>query len=56
MFNLNLVASADSVTPKGFGDLLPDTTGVLAGRDMNGQSLTAVGRYLDSVMTYWILS
>ena len=53
MFNLNLVASADSVTPKGFGDLLLDTTGVLAGRDMNGQSLTAVGRYLDSVMTYW---
>jgi hypothetical protein len=53
MFRLNIIASADSVTPKGFGNLILDTSSVLVGREMKGQTLFQIARYNDSLMTYW---
>ncbi|MEK7263672.1 MAG: FG-GAP-like repeat-containing protein [Bacteroidota bacterium] len=55
VFNLSLIASRDSiaVTEPKFGSLILDTAIVFAGRQMQGQSLSAVGRYFDSAMTYW---
>ncbi|MEK7262954.1 MAG: T9SS type A sorting domain-containing protein, partial [Bacteroidota bacterium] len=51
MLNLNILASADSVTPKGFGSLLFDTTFTLIGRELKGLTLNQVKTYLDSLMT-----
>ncbi|MEK7264115.1 MAG: SdrD B-like domain-containing protein [Bacteroidota bacterium] len=53
MFNLNLLASRDSVTPKRFGALVLDTAITFAGRAMNGKTLSSIGKYYDSAMTYW---
>ncbi|MEK7263636.1 MAG: T9SS type A sorting domain-containing protein, partial [Bacteroidota bacterium] len=55
MLKLNLIASADSVTPKGFGNLVFDTTFSLIGRELKGQTLITISRYLDSLMTEYTL-
>ncbi len=52
-FNLNLLASNYLITPPDFGNLILDTAVVLAGRNLYGVKLTDVGKYFDSVMTYW---
>jgi hypothetical protein len=51
MFNMNIIASANEVTPKGFGSLLFDTTFTLIGRELKGLTLNQVKTYLDSLMT-----
>ncbi|MBM4166181.1 MAG: T9SS type A sorting domain-containing protein [Ignavibacteria bacterium] len=53
LFNLNLKASEKKVTPEYFGDLLLDTTFILMGKQLYGMSLTNMGKYLDSIMTYY---
>jgi hypothetical protein len=53
LFRLNLVASLDSVTTPNWGALVLDTAATLIGRDLNGMTLSAIGNYVDSVMTYW---
>ena len=53
LFNLNLYASEYGVTPKGFGNLLIDTSTTFVGRQLKGMTLTQLGKLLDSAMTYW---
>ncbi len=53
LFRLNLVASADSVTTPNWGALVLDTASTLIGRNLNGSTLSQIGNYFDSVMTYW---
>ncbi|MBM4167338.1 MAG: T9SS type A sorting domain-containing protein [Ignavibacteria bacterium] len=53
LFNLNLIASADSITPPGFGSLVLDTSFVFFGRQLQGKTLSTIAKYMDSVMTYW---
>ncbi|MEK7263045.1 MAG: T9SS type A sorting domain-containing protein, partial [Bacteroidota bacterium] len=52
-FKLNLLASQDSITPPNFGALTLDTTLTLAGKDLYGMTLSEIGMYLDTAMTYW---
>jgi len=52
-FNVNLMLSADSVTPKGFGGLVVDTEATLAGTSLKGKTLDQVGKLMDTVMTKW---
>jgi hypothetical protein len=53
LLNLNVIASADSITPPGFGSLVLDTSFTFLGRQLQGQTLSTIAKYLDSVMTYW---
>jgi protocatechuate 3,4-dioxygenase beta subunit len=53
LLNLNLAASEKNVLPPYFGQLVIDTPITLIGRNMQGQTLAATGRYFDSLMTYW---
>jgi hypothetical protein len=53
MFKLNLIASADSVTPYGFSSLVLDTNFTLAGRELNGLTLNQIAVYFDSVMSFY---
>lgn len=53
LLNLNIVASEKKVLPPYFGQLVIDTPITLIGRNMQGQTLAATGRYFDSLMTYW---
>jgi hypothetical protein len=53
MLRLNILASQDSITPKGFGALVLDTAATLLGRNLEGQTLSSIASYLDSLMTYW---
>ncbi len=52
-FNLNLIASALGVTPQGFGELVVDSSFMLAGRNLEGMTLSEVGDWMNQVMTYW---
>jgi hypothetical protein len=53
LFNLNLLSSANNITPPEFGNLILTKDGYLAGKNMKGENLTAIGLFLDSIMTYW---
>jgi len=53
LFKLNILASDSGITPRGLGDLEVDTLMVLAGRNLQGQTLAEVSNYLDTIMTYW---
>jgi hypothetical protein len=53
VFNLNLIASEQNVTPKEFGNLVVDTSIAFMGRELRGLTLIEVGRFLDSAMTFW---
>ncbi|MBI3194141.1 MAG: T9SS type A sorting domain-containing protein, partial [Ignavibacteriae bacterium] len=53
IFRLNLIASSMGITPPGFGDLVLDTTSVLNGKQLQGMTLSDVGGWMDSVMTWW---
>ncbi|MBI5215683.1 MAG: VCBS repeat-containing protein [Ignavibacteriae bacterium] len=53
IFRMNLIASSKGITPKGFGDLVLDTTAVLNGKQLQGMTLSEIGTWMDSVMTWW---
>ena len=53
LFNLNIKASEKKVTPEYFGDLLLDTSFSLMGKQLYGMPLSKIGKYLDSIMTYY---
>ncbi len=53
IFNLNLYASVYGVTPTGFDSLVIDSSASLAGPYLRGKSLRVVGKYFDSVMTFY---
>lgn len=53
LFNLNLLSSANNITPPEFGNLILTKDGYLAGKNMKGENLTDIGLFLDSIMTYW---
>ncbi|MBS4029127.1 MAG: T9SS type A sorting domain-containing protein [Ignavibacteriales bacterium] len=52
-FKLNLLASDTGVTPKGLGALQLDIPVTLAGKELQGKSLVAVSKEIDTVATYW---
>jgi|GEM_PF-735860 len=53
VFQLNILASEDSVLPYGFGNLELDTAFILAGKNLDGESLNEIATYFDTLMTYW---
>ncbi|MBM4167318.1 MAG: T9SS type A sorting domain-containing protein [Ignavibacteria bacterium] len=53
IFNLNLLASKYGVLPTGFDSLIIDSATSIAGSTLKGISLAKVGKYYDSIMTYW---
>jgi hypothetical protein len=53
LFRFNILASNDSVTPKGLGDLLLDTNCIFAGKQLEGKSLSAIATEVDTLMTLW---
>jgi len=53
IFNLNLLASKYGVLPTGFDSLVIDSAATIAGPTLKGKSLAEVGKYYDSIMTYW---
>ncbi|MEK7263835.1 MAG: T9SS type A sorting domain-containing protein [Bacteroidota bacterium] len=54
-FRLNILGSAtsDTTLPNGFSALVLDTSFVLAGRELKGQTLLQIANYTDTLMTYW---
>jgi hypothetical protein len=54
-FRLNILASVtgDTTIPYGFGALVLDTSYVLAGRELKGQTMQQIANYTDTLMTYW---
>ena|GEM_PF-3416800 len=52
-FKLNLDASKDTITPYGFHNLVLDIDASLAGKQLKGINLSAIGHWLDTVLTYW---
>ncbi len=53
MLRLNLIASTDSVTPKGLGGLTIDSALTVAGMNMQGKTLNQLANFLDTVATYY---
>jgi len=55
LFNLNIIASDNNITPPEFGSLILTVDGYLAGKNLKGENLSTIATYFDSVMTYWEL-
>jgi len=53
LLRLNIIASDTGITPKGFGDLVIDTIGTLAGTSVKGMSVRNMAKLYDTCMTYW---
>lgn len=53
LLHLNVFASDSGITPKGFGDLVIDTVGTLAGTSVKGMSVRDLVKLYDTCMTYW---
>ncbi|MBS4028215.1 MAG: T9SS type A sorting domain-containing protein [Ignavibacteriales bacterium] len=53
IFKLNLFASQYGITPTGFDSLVVDSSATLASPYLKGKSLSFVGTYYDSIMTFY---
>lgn len=53
LLRLNIIASDTGITPKGFGDLVIDTVGSLAGTSVNGMTVRDMAKLYDTCMTYY---
>ncbi|MBS4027499.1 MAG: T9SS type A sorting domain-containing protein, partial [Ignavibacteriales bacterium] len=53
LFNLNLYASNDGILPYGLGSLVFSKNVTVAGRLLQGKTLTEIGTLFDSMMTYY---
>ncbi len=53
LFRFNILVSGDTVTPAGFGNLILDTNFTLAGKQLEGKTLSAIATEVDTLMTLW---